>query len=438
MAPSFGTADSGRMNIRPSNLLQGDALERFPPRQRARAHRVRFGLLAVALLLVGFAAWRFIGSSETGQMVQPPPPVHVAVAQEKNVTGYQHSIGTVVSLATVQVTSLVTGQLLSTGFTEGQTVRAGQVLFQIDPRPFAAALAQAKATLARDQANTVSAEHDMTRFTTLAAQGAASAQQRDQAVAAAKADEASVAADKAAVQTAELNLGYTRIVSPITGKTGPILIQPGNLITANNTASPLVTITQLQPIKVSMFLPQSDLPMIQHQMAAHRLEMMVTPSASTATAPSQINGGTAPVTLPQSNAGAATPLTAPVDFVGNQVDPKTGTVELRANFNNNDFRLVPGQLLDAAVSLSSFAHAIVVPRDAVNIGPEQRYVFVVDAQDRARMRAVNVLYDDGVNATIAGAVKAGDRVIVEGQLRVIPGKSVQVMKSAPHPSTSSG
>ncbi|HEX3432181.1 MAG TPA: efflux RND transporter periplasmic adaptor subunit [Rhizomicrobium sp.] len=419
------------MNIRPSNLLQGGAPERLPTASKTRDLRARVAVFGVLALIVAFVAWRIFGASAPQPKTFSPPPVRVAVAQEKSVTGFQHSIGTVVPLSTVQVTSLVTGQLLSTGFTEGQIVRAGQLLFQIDPRPLAAALAQAKATLARDQANTVSAEHDMVRFTTLAAQGAASAQQRDQAIAAAKADEATVAADKAAIQTAELNLGYTRIVAPITGKTGPILIQPGNLVTANNTTSPLVTITQLQPIKVSMFLPQSDLPMIQQQMAAHRLQMMVNPNAGATTAATpQTNAGLAPV-KPQANTVPSAPPTAPVNFVGNQVDPKTGTVELRATFDNNDFRLVPGQLLDAAVSLSSFPNAIVVPRDAVNIGPESRYVFVVGAGDRAQMRPVNVLYDDGVHAAIEGAVKPGDRVIVEGQLRVLPDKPVQILGSAP-------
>ena len=430
-----GAVDPGRMNIRPSNLSQGDVSERYPPQLGRRDRRVRLVLVAVVLLIAAFMAWRLFESSTPEEKVFQPPPVRAALAQQRNVTGFQHSIGTVVSLSTVQVTSLVTGQLLSTGFTEGQIVRTGQVLFRIDPRPFAAALAQAKATLARDQANTVSAEHDRDRFTTLAAQGAASGQQRDQAVAAAKADEATVVADKAAIQTAELNLGYTKIVSPITGKTGPILIQPGNLITANNTASPLVTIAQLQPIKVSMFLPQSDLPQIQQQMMAHRLQMTVSPNpGATMATPSQVNGGVAPPAPSQANAPGLAPLSAPVNFVGNQVDAKTGTVELRATFDNNDFRLVPGQLVDAAVSLSSFQNAIVVPRDAVNIGPESRYVFVVDTQNRAQMRPVTVVFDDGMNATIQGAVKAGDRVIVEGQLRVLPGKPVQILKQGPHPS----
>ena len=224
-------------------------------------------------------------------------------------------------------------------------------------------------------------------------------------MATANADEATVQADKALIQTAQLNLGYTKIQSPITGKTGPILVQPGNLVTANNATSPLVTLTQLQPIKVSMFLPQSDLPRIQQQMSAKRLQMVL-------------------------DAAGGAPLAAIVNFVGNQVDAKTGTVELRATFDNRDLRLVPGQLVDAAVSLASFPHAVTVPRDAVNTGPDSRYVFVVGAGGRAEMRSVNVLNDDGVNAAIQGAVRSGDMVIVEGQLRVIPGNPVQVLKSA--------
>src|SRR5438874_2412778 len=198
------------MNIRPSNLRKGNAVERLPPVWKARNLRPRMVVGGALVLIAALVTWHILGSSAPPMRVFQPPPVHIAVAQEKNVTGFQHSIGTVVALSTVQVTSLVTGQLLSTGFSEGQIVKAGQLLFQIDPRPFAAALAQAKATLARDAANMISAQHDRDRFTTLAAQGAASAMQRDQAIAAAKADEATVAADRATIQTAQLNLGYTK------------------------------------------------------------------------------------------------------------------------------------------------------------------------------------------------------------------------------------
>jgi multidrug efflux system membrane fusion protein len=390
------------MNIRISNPLQPTTTQAATDRREGQSPRARIVLGLIGALLLAAILWRIFGGS-SGHTPKPgPPPVRIARVQEQNVSGLAHSIGTVVAVSTVQVTALVTGQLLSAGFAEGQIVNTGQLLFQIDPRPFAAALAQARATLARDIAISISAQNDKTRYVNLAAQGAASAQQRDQAVAAANADAATVEADRAAVKTAELNLGYTAIRSPITGKTGPLLIQPGNLITANNSASPLVTITQLQPIKVSMFLPQSDLPPIQRQLAEKKLTMTLSP-------------------------GAGAPIAAPVDFVGNQVDAKTGTVELRATFSNADFRLVPGQFVDAAVSLEQYSHAIVVPRDAVNIGPDNRYVFVVGARNMAEMLPVRLVYDDGVNAVIEGKLRAGERVVVEGQLRVIPGKPVQVM-----------
>lgn len=359
----------------------------------------------ICVALIAAIVWRILANSSDGAARQPMlPPVRIAAVHEKNVAGLAHSLGTVVTVSTVQVTALVTGQLLSAAFAEGQVVKAGQVLFQIDPRPFSAALAQAKATLARDVAISSSAQNDKARYLNLFAQGAASAQQRDQAVAAAGADTATVAADKAAVRTAELNLSYTTIRAPITGKTGALLIQPGNLITANNTASPLVTITQLQPIKVSMFLPQSDLPLIQKQMAAKKLIMTLMP-------------------------GSGAPISAPVDFVGNQVDAKTGTVELRATFDNADLRLVPGAFVDAAASLANYPHALVVPREAVNIGPDNRYVFVVGRDDLASMRPVKLVYDDGAEDVIEGNIRSGEQVIVEGQLRVLPGKRVQVIRA---------
>lgn len=397
------------MNIRISNPPQP---ARAPEPARRVPDRVpRFSLVAglVAALLLAAILWRIFGGTSE-YTPKPPPPVRIAQVRQKSISGLAHSIGTVVAMSTVQVTALVTGELLSTGFAEGQIVKPGQIIFQIDPRPFAAALAEAKATLARDIAISISAQNDKVRYVNLAAQGAASAQQRDQAVATANSDAATVEADRAAVKSAALNLGYTTIRSPIAGKTGPLLIQPGNLITANNAASPLVTITQLQPIKVSMFLPQSDLPAIQRQIAAKKLVMTL-----------------------RSNGSA--PVAAPVDFVGNQVDARTGTVELRATFGNADFRLVPGQFVDAAVSLQNYPNATVVPRDAVNIGPDNRYVFVVGDRDVVDMRPVRLVYDNGVEDVIEGNVRPGERVVVEGQLRVIPGKPVQVMGTVEPPAT---
>jgi len=369
-------------------------------RRQSGRRRALLGILGLGL--TAFLAWQ-VFKPPPPALAPQAPPVLVARAGVADVTALDHSVGTVVTVATVQVTAQVSGQLMTADFREGQIVRAGDVLFQIDQRPFADAVKQAQAALARDQASTLSAEHDKARFVALFAQGAASAQQRDQAVATAAADEATVKLDAAAVSAAQLNLGYTTIRSPITGKTGPLLVQPGNLVVANNSASPLVTITQMQPIMVSVSLAQSDLPQLAKQMRSHKLFAIV-----------DLHDGA--------------PLKAPIDFIGNQVDARTGTIELRATFPNTDSRLVPGQLVDVGVTMHEYPHAIVVPHESVNLGPASRYVFVVGRDDLAQMRNVTVLYDDGTRTAILGAVKSGDSVIVQGQLRVVPGQRVSVSR----------
>ncbi len=224
---------------------------------------------------------------------------------------------------------------------------------------------------------------------------------------------------KANVDAARLNLGYTTIRSPIDGKTGPILIQPGNEISATGgsatqvgttttPASALVVITQIQPIKISFALPQADLPRIQARMGAQGM----------------------PVTLTQQ--GGTEPLTATVNFVGNQVNDTTGTIELRATFGNETGMLVPGQLVDVGVVLDTVRHATTVPHDAINLGPNTSFVYVVK-KGVAQMVSVKVLSDDGTTAAIQGAVKPGDTVITDGQLKVIAGKPVQVTRPAAQP-----
>jgi multidrug efflux system membrane fusion protein len=202
---------------------------------------------------------------------------------------------------------------------------------------------------------------------------------------------------------AELNVSYTQIRSPIDGKTGPIMIQPGNMIAASGTAA-LVTVTQVQPVKVSFSLPQSDLPRIQDRQRA--------------------GGLTAAIDLHDQS---GKPLAANVDFMSNAVSSTTGTIELRATYANQDMRLVPGQLVDVSVALSDLPKATVVPREAVNIGPDNHYVYVVK-DGKADMRPVKVLFDAGATMAIEGDVKAGDKVVTDGQLRVLPGKPVSVIK----------
>ncbi|HWA91734.1 MAG TPA: efflux RND transporter periplasmic adaptor subunit [Rhizomicrobium sp.] len=369
--------------------------------------RIRWGAIAAAGIAIAAGLWLLL-SPKPVEKKKPLAPVIVATAQRQDVRVVEHTIATVLAENTVQLGAQVTGQLTRANFHEGQIVHRGDLLFEIDARPFQAALAQAQAQLAKDQASLSSAQNDERRYTTLFNQGAASQQQRDQAVAAAKGFLATVQSDKAAIDMARLNVGYTRIRSPITGKTGAIMIQPGNLIAAN-AATPLVTITQVQPVKVSFFLPQNELGQIQAQMSAGGLQAVI----------------------PMPGAAGDHEI-APVNFVGNAVSAQTGTIELRATFTNEDFRLVPGQTVDVGVTLRDIKGAVVVPRDAVNAGQDKSFVYVVDAASKAHMRSVEVLNDDGTDMAIRGKIKPGDKVVVEGQLRVTDGAKVAIDKHGHH------
>jgi membrane fusion protein, multidrug efflux system len=397
------------MNIRIPETFQTvpAAVADFPGRWQRATPRSRLIWALLAIIGAAVLAWILVDLFTPAPVARvPAAPVVVSQAVRKTVIVSEHTIGTVVANATVQVTARVEGELISAAFKEGDMVKKGQLLFQLDPRPFQAAVEQAAGTLARDQATLVSDQRDAIRYSTLAKAGAASAQQRDQAVAAAKAMAATVVADRAALDAARLNLTYSRIYSPVDGKTGPILIQPGNLVTADSTNA-LVVITQIQPVKVSFFLPQTDLPQIQARMKQGKMVATV-----------QVHGA------------GGEKITAPVDFIGNAVDSKTGTIELRATFPNKDLALVPGALVDTSVTLNQIDNAVVVPHDAVNLGADSSYVYVVTPQLTAALRNVTVLYDNGTQTAVKGDVKPGDRVVTEGQLRLVPGAKV-VIKTTP-------
>jgi membrane fusion protein, multidrug efflux system len=370
--------------------------------------RIRVGrwLIGGGALLAILSAFAYMNRVPPGTAQRGPrstaAPVRVAVAERRDVAVVERTIGTVLANTAVQVSARVQGVIDRAHFQEGQFVKAGDLLFEIDPRPYQAALAQAKAQLAKDQAQLQNAQNNEKRLRAVYEQKLTSVEQLDAAVAATGSATASVAADQAAIDIAQLNLEYTRIRAPIDGKTGPILVQPGNLV-ANNSTAALVTINQIQPIKVSFSLPQSDLPRIQARASA---------------------GGLVASVDQRSEGGGQ--YMAPVDFVSNRVDETTGTIELRATFPNADSSLVPGQLADVTVELGQIPAATVVPREAVNSGPDGQFVYVVSAQDRAEQRAVKVLFDDGTVDAIEGAVRPDDRVIVDGQLRVVPGAAVFV------------
>jgi multidrug efflux system membrane fusion protein len=268
-------------------------------------------------------------------------------------------------------------------------------------------LAQAQGQLTKDQAVLTGARVDLKRYQTLLGANAISKQTVDDQAATVAQNEGVVQADEALVNTAKINVGYTRIVSPIDGKTGPLMIQPGNVITAAS-STPLVTITQVQPIKLSFFLPQSQLTQIQNQMTAGKLWAVVS--------------------MPGAPGGQEK---AKVDFISNAVGANTGTIELRATFLNADQRLVPGQNVDVGITIKDLPGATVVPRDAVNLGPDTAYVYVVDQDKIVSSKTVKILNDDGVRDAVEGGVKPGDRVVVEGQLRIVPGSKVQIRNRGP-------
>lgn len=365
--------------------------------------------LLLILVLLGRIVWGLIPAPRHPDQAAP---VLVANVMSGDVEVTDQTIGTVVANATVQITPRIDGQVTAVHFTEGQLVKVGDLLFSIDRAPYEAALKQAQANLARDNAQLASAARTRNRYEFLAKEGAVSGQQRDQAVADAGALSGTVAADRAELELAELNLSYTEIRAPIDGKTGPILVYPGSQVRASassntssvtSSASTLVVINQISPVKISFSLPQSDLPAIQRRMAAGRLQAVIRGA----------NGGDVIAT-------------APVDFTGNQVSATTGTVELRSSIPNADARLLPGELVQVTVALDTLKNTLTVPHEAVNLGPEGKYVYVVTADQKADMRAISVLHDDGTRAAIAGKIKPGDRVVTDGQLRLSPGVDVAI------------
>jgi multidrug efflux system membrane fusion protein len=392
------------MNVPPSRLI---AAEISGSSRGARARNWLIGAGAIVLVLGSF--WYFTRThnapAAVGQRPSAAAPVRVAQIVRRDMHVIRRTPGTVIANTTVQITARVQGVLETANFKEGQFVKQGDLLFQIDPRPFEAALAQSRAMLLRDTAQLKNATRDSQLYENLNKLGAVSTQQRDASATNVEVLAATIAADEAAVNVAQLNLGYTQIRSPVDGKTGPILIQPGNMIVTTGSA-PLVTIAQIQPVKISFNLPQADLPLI--------------------LAREKAKGLTASVDFDDAK---GKPLSAPVDFTSNAVNNQSGTIELRATFDNKDSSFLPGQLVNITLELDTIPNALVVPRDAVNEGPDGSYVYVV-ANGKAVQRNVRVLFDDAKTVAIEGDVKPDDSVIVEGQLRVDANGAVNVLGPA--------
>jgi multidrug efflux system membrane fusion protein len=341
------------------------------------------------------------GSQQTAAV-----PVATAVAVQKPMPIAINVIGAAEAFSTVSVRAQITGELTSVTFREGNDVRQGQVLFTLDRRPLEAALQQAEAVLARDVAQAANAKSQAARYQDLANRGIATREQLDQARTAAAALDATIGADRAAVANARIQLQYATIVAPLSGRTGALMVHAGNLVRANDT-TPLVVINQVTPINVTFAIPEARLLEIKRYMAQGTLTVEARPPNDT---------------------GA--PAKGRIAFVDNQVDPTTGTIRLKGTFPNSDRRLWPGQFVNVIVTLTTDPTALVVPTTAVQSGQQGSYVFIVKPDQTAELRNVTVARAEGAETVIATGVAAGEAVVTDGQLRLVPGSRVSV-KSGP-------
>ena len=356
-------------------------------------------VFALALALAGCSG-KSSNAAEKKAGGGPAVPVVIAPVVTKTMPLRIQAIGNVEPYATVAIKARIDGQIVKVLFTDGQEVAKGQPLFQLDPRSFEASLQQSEAALARDKAQLAHARAQEQRYQDLLQKNFISKDAYAQFRTNVDTAEATVRGDAAAVENARLQLEYATIRSPIAGRTGKIMIQLGNLVKANDT-NPLVVINQVSPVYVSFAVPEQDLTEIRRYMAAGKLPVQARLSDSSAAAEGELA------------------------FIDNAVDMTTGTVKLRAIFQNKDRALWPGQFVTTVVTLHEQPGAIVVPSQAVQTGPKGQYVYVVKPDFSAEMRDVVVDRTEGTESVIAKGLAAGERVVTVGQLRLVPGIKVK-------------
>lgn len=331
----------------------------------------------------------------------PAIPVVAAAVGTRDVPYDLTATGTVEPRQTAQVEAQVTGIVTRVAFHEGDEVRAGQLLFQIDPRPFQAALDQAIAALHRDSAQAVQADRDADRYAALVKQDYVTQEDYDTKRAAAASADATLRADAANVESARLNLEYASVTAPIGGRTGSLLVKEGNLARANN-VTPLVVINQIRPILVRFAVPQANLPQIQ-RFANSDLKIRVSPTA-----------------------GDTTGSLGHLSFLDNAVDTSTGTVLLKGEFPNDDRSLWPGEFVNVRLELYVEKGATVIPAAAITTGQTGTFVFVVSPDQTVTLRPVTVERTSGDLAVISQGLKPGETVVTDGQVRLASGSKVQV------------
>jgi multidrug efflux system membrane fusion protein len=360
-------------------------------------------VIAVAAFVV-FQANR--GSRADTQKGPPAVPVSAVAVALKTVPVRLYAIGNVEPYTTVALKARVDGQIVSVHFKEGDEVRQGSVLFEIDPRPFAAALKQAQANLLKDKALLDRAVEQDKRYKDLLAQKFISADAYEQVRTNAETAAATVAGDDAAIESARLSLEYCTIRSPVTGYAGRIQIQQGNLVKAND-VNPLVTINQIVPVNTSFSVPEQSIADIRKYQASGDLKVQATFPA----------------------AGHA-PIPGKLSFLDNSADTTTGTIKLKAEFPNTDKALWPGQFVNVVLTLYDQKDAVVAPSAAVQNGPNGQYVFVVKPDLTAELRNIKIARAEGDDTVVASGLQPGEQVVTVGQVRLAPGTKVSLGKPA--------
>jgi len=336
---------------------------------------------------------------------RPAVPVTVASVFTKDVPMQVTSVGNVEAYSTVAVKSRVSGELVGVHFQEGQEVKEGDLLFTIDKAPYEVALKEAQARLERDQALARKARDDVRRNMPLAEKDIVSRQSLDQYVSTAEAAEALVKADQAAVENLQLQLGYCSIRSPISGRTGSLLIQKGNLVKGNDENKSLLTVHQIEPIYVTFAVPEKYLGEINRRTKETRMEVQVqTPE----------------------NQGGKESIAGAVSFVNNTVEMSTATIRLKATFQNRDRRLWPGQTVNVLLTLGVQPKAVVVPSQAIQSGQSGSYAFVVKQDQTAELRLVSVSRSTNGEAVIEKGLTPGETVVTDGQLLLTSGARVSI------------
>ncbi len=377
----------------------------------------KIALIVIAVIVVAGVGFRLLhkpagtvsaqaaAKGKDGKDATPPVPVTVVPVAKQNVPVYLTALGTVQALNTVTVNPQVPGQLLSLDFTEGQPVKKGQVLAQIDPRTYQAAYDQAVAKQRQDQALLATAKSNLTRSQDLAAKGYISKQDLDTLRNTSAQYQAAVAADAASIRDSQVQLNYTKVISPIDGLAGIRGVDPGNVIT---TSTAIVTLTQLHPINVMFTLPEQNLDLVRTA--------------------AQDGAGLEVAALDKTDAH---PIAAGgvLKVIDNQIDASTGTFRLKSEFPNTRNELWPGQFVNVRLLVNTVSGGLVIPAQAVQRGPDGDYVYQVQADSTVKMQPVMVAGEVGDSKVMIGTgLKVGDRVVTEGQFRLKPGSKVNALK----------